>query len=398
MSNDVEGPFNKLRVLELGHIVAGPTASLIFADLGADVIKIERPGSGDQARLNEGNQGHFLAYNSNKRSVAIDLKTELGVNVFRRLLATADIVVDNFAPGALERLGLGFDDMARINPRIIHCALKGFLPGPYADRPLTDEPAQMMGGLAYMTGPQGRPLRAGTSVVDLTAALFAVIAIQTALYERQQTGRGKQVHVGLFESAVFLVSQHIARSGLSGEAPIPMPERGMGRHLGWAIYRIFQVKENRQVFVGVLSDAQWERFCTEFKLTDFWQDEELRTNQGRIQHLDRLNDRAEELFASLTFENAVERLERAELPFAPVNTPMDLFDHPHLLGRAHMKTVSMPDGSTSPVPDLPFVYGQWPGLERQSPPALGQHTAELLAEIGYSAEEITEIQSKGDKV
>ena len=192
----------------------------------------------------------------------------------------------------------------------------------------------------------------------------------------------------MFESVVFLVSQHIARSGLSGEAPIPMPERGMGQHLGWAIYRIFQVKEQRQIFVGVLSDSQWTRFCEEFQLTELMRDEELRTNEGRTKHHVRLNERVEALFADLTFDEAVERLERADLPFAPINTPMDLFTHPHLVGRSHMQIVSMPDGKSAPVPDLPFTFGHWPGLLRRNPPALGEHMAELLEELGYSAEEI----------
>jgi crotonobetainyl-CoA:carnitine CoA-transferase CaiB-like acyl-CoA transferase len=230
------GPLRDVKALELGHIVAGPTASLILAELGADVIKIERPGGGDQARLNKANQGHFISYNSNKRSVLLDIQSMSGRNSFLRLVERSDVLIDNFAPGALDRLGLGYDVLSATNPRLIHCSIKGFLPGPYDQRPLSDEPAQMMGGLAYMTGPRGQPLRAGTSVVDITGALFAALSVIAALQERRETGRGRQIHVGLFESVAFLVGQHIAKSTLRNEVPVPMPERGMGRDLGWGIY------------------------------------------------------------------------------------------------------------------------------------------------------------------
>jgi crotonobetainyl-CoA:carnitine CoA-transferase CaiB-like acyl-CoA transferase len=245
-----------LRVIELGHIVSGPSVGLILADLGADVIKMERPEGGDQSRA-RADESMFLTFNRNKRSMVLDLKSSRGKEIFGALLKTADIVVNNYAPGVMEKLGLAYDTLNGINPGILYCSIKGFLPGPYGDRPLLDEPAQMMGGLAYMTGPPGQPLRAGASIIDISAALFGIIGLLAALHQKKETGRGRRVQVGLFETTVFFVAQHMALAGVTGQCPPPVPERLKGKGVGWAIYRIFITQDQRQVFIGITGDAHW---------------------------------------------------------------------------------------------------------------------------------------------
>lgn len=377
-------PLSGIRVLELGHIVAGPTASLILAEFGADVIKVEHPNGGDQARVNRSNQGHFVSYNSNKRSICLDLSTQRGREVLVRLLQRSDVLLDNFSPGAIERLGFGPEELRTLNPRLVHCAIKGFLPGPAGHLPLTDEPAQMRGGLAYMTGPEGRPLRAGTSVVDLTGALFAALAVMVALREREETGAGRQVHVGLFESVAFLVGQHISKASMTGAVPLPMPQRGMGRDLGWGIYRPFATREGRDIFVAVLSDAHWERFCAALDFDELWADPTLRTNAGRAEQHERLTEAVAARISTLDRGEAIRRMEDAKLPCAPINTPADLLEDPHLTAIDFLKSVTAPDGTPARIASLPIAAEGWFSNERRDPPALGADTAAILAEIGLA--------------
>src|SRR6201996_8338513 len=275
-------PLHGLRVLELGHIVAGPRAALILADLGADVIKIENPDGGDQARRMPGAGSGYYYFNRNKRSVAIDLKAPLGKALFLNLIRGADICLDNYAPDALKRLGLDFDVLAAENPRLIHMAIKGFLPGPYEKRPSLDELAQMMGGLAFMTGPPGRPLRAGASIIDIGAATYGVIGILAALYQRAETGRGQHITSGLFETTVFWVGQWMARAVATGQPSRPMAEIGQSVRMGWGIFHLFETADQQQVFIGVTSNAHWERFCGELGLPQLYADENLNTNEKRV--------------------------------------------------------------------------------------------------------------------
>ena len=382
-------------MLELGHIVAGPSASLLLAELGADVIKVENPKGGDHSRSTPNKGSAFFAYNRNKRSVALDLKAPEGREVFTRLLRTADVMVDNFAPGVLDRLGFGYEAVSQINPRVVYCSIKGFLPGPYGHRPLLDEVAQMMGGLAYMTGPPGQPLRAGASVVDIGTATYGVVAILAALLVRERTGRGQHIQAGMFETTVFWLSQYVALAGLTGEAPLPMPMRGMGGTMGWAIYRLFKTADDRQVFIGVTSDGQWERFCRALGLDDLWEDPTLRTNAQRVAAQDRLIPRVQEAVGALTSKEVLRLLEQAGVPSAPVNTPLDLLADEHLIARGQLLDVPIGEHGTLKLPATPIETNVYRPSVRRGPPGLGEHTREVLRELGYSDQRIDELVRQG---
>ena len=308
-------PLEGIRVLELGHTVMGPTAGLVLADMGADVYKVERTGKGDDTRWLKGfGAGFFIYFNRNKKSLSLDLKSDRGKELLLKLIEKADVLIENYGPETVERLGLGYEACRARNPRLIYCALKGFMPGPYEKRPALDEVVQMMGGLAYMTGPSGRPLRAGASVTDILGGCFGAIGILAALYQRQFTGRGQLVQATLFESVAFLVGQHMAIAAVTGQAPPPMPDRGRA----WSIYDLFKTADGELVFIGVTSDRHWQRMCETFGFANWAGDQRLATNQGRIDQRDWFLPELQNRMARLKKSELMTLAEKAGIPFAPV--------------------------------------------------------------------------------
>jgi crotonobetainyl-CoA:carnitine CoA-transferase CaiB-like acyl-CoA transferase len=389
-------PLEGLRVLELGHIVAGPSAGLVFADLGADVIKVERPGEGDQSRgMPAGNAANFHFLNRNKRSITIDLKgTSEGRELFLKLATKSDVVIDNFAYGAVEGLGLGYDVLAQANPALIYLAVKGFLPGPYESRPFLDELAQMSAGLAFMTGPRGQPMRAGASIVDVGAAAYGVTAVLAALHQRARTGRGQKITAGLYETTVFWVGQWLASHAATGEPSVPMPEMRQGTRMGWGIYQLFTAADDAQVFIGITSNAHWERFCAEFKLDDLLADERLNDNAKRVAARSWLPARIGEEMRKYPAAALAERLERARIPFAPLRRPDELVDDPHLNASAQFVETPLPGRPPAKLPKLPVRSSAYEMTLRRPAPTLGEHTREVLSEFGLSKDDIDALASR----
>lgn len=358
-------PLAGIKVVEFSHMVMGPSIGVILADLGADVIKVEPPG-GDRTRTLLGSgSGYFPMFNRNKRSICLDLKDEGDLGHARRLCDEADIVIENFRPGTLARLGLGYERLKATNPRIIYCSAKGFLKGPYENRTALDEVTQMMGGLAYMTGPPGRPLRAGSSVVDITGGMFGVIGVLAALEQRHRTGEGAEIKCSLYETTAFLVGQHIAQKAVTGAAARPMPVRISA----WAIYDVFETaNDGEQLFVGVVSDGQWQTFCDTFGLADLAAREDWALNNERVKARDEIIPKVSALFKSFTRDELVAKLEKCGLPFAPIMRPDELVDDPHLLEGGGLVDVTLSDGTVARLPALPLeIDGQRPGLWRDLP-------------------------------
>jgi len=392
MSGQSKAPLDGVRVLDFGHTVMGPTCGLILADLGADVVRIEPAPKGDPTRRLKGfGTGYFGFYNRNKRSVAIDLKTPEGLAIARQLVGGADVLIENFGPGTMERLGLGYGDVAAINPRLVYASLKGFLKGPYEHRLALDEVVQMMSGLAYMTGPSGRPLRAGTSVIDIAGGMFAVIAILAALRSRDATGRGQLVESALFETAVFLMGQHLCYAAQSGQPIPPMPERVSA----WAIYETFAVADGRQIFVGITTDSHWQRFCEVTGRDDLACDPTLAANNDRIAARPRLVPIIRELLAGLTMDQAIDICIRARIPFAPIARPEELFDDPHLDATGFLLPTRLPGGIATRLPRLPVTMDHASTALRSDPPAMGHDTRSILGELGLAEADIETLLARG---
>ena len=388
MSEEKKLPLEGIIVLELGHTVMGPTCGLILADMGADVYKVERTGKGDDTRWLKGfGSGFFTYFNRNKKSVAIDLKSERGKEVLLTLVEHGDVLIENFGPGTVERLGVGYEACKARNPRLIYCSLKGFMPGPYEKRPALDEVVQMMGGLAYMTGPSGRPLRAGASVTDIMGGSYGAIGILAALYQRRITGQGQLVQASLYESVAFMVGQHMAIAAISGEAPPPMPERGRA----WSIYDLFDTADDRQVFVGITSERHWARFCETFGYDDWQADARLASNAGRIDERGWFLPALQKRLGRLTQRELMKKSLSAGIPFARVTRPQDLFEDVHLNEAGGLAETRLPDGQTGKLPKIPLRLDGKPFDLRLHPPAIGNGTRELLKRAGLAEKEIAEL-------
>ncbi len=380
-------PLDGICVVECTHMVMGPTCGMILADLGADVIKIE-PIRGDNTRdLRGSGAGFFPLFNRNKRSLAVDIKTPQGKEIVLKLVEKADVFSENFKTGTMARLGFGEEALKALNERLIYVSHKGFLPGPYDHRTALDEVVQMMGGLAYMTGPEGQPLRAGSSVNDIMGGMFGAIGVLAALQARQRHGRGQHITSALFENNVFLVAQHMMQFAVTGKPVAPMPNRVSA----WGIYDVFTVKDDEQVFLSVVSDTQWQLFCDEFDLAPLFAEERLKTNNLRVKARDWLIPYLRQRFADLSAAELSRRFEARGLPFAPITRPEDLFDDPHLKATGGLAPLSVgADCSTAGqaietvVPLLPLVIDQQRLGVRHPPPSIGAHRQQILDSLGYS--------------
>ncbi len=387
-----ELPLAGITVLEFTQNIMGPSAGLVLADLGADIVKIEPAPEGESTRRLGGFAADFFGYfNRNKQSLAVDLKRPEGCALVHRLAAGADVVLENFAPGTMERLGCGYDALSARNPRLVYCALKGFLSGPYEQRPALDEVVQMMGGLAYMTGPPGQPLRAGTSVVDIMGGAFAVIAILAALRERDRTGTGQYVKSALFETTVFMMGQHMAGEFITGEPMPPMPAR-VG---GWGIYQIFAARDGAPIFVGVTSNNHWRRFCETFGRPDLLADPRLATNELRVAARAWLIPIVAELLVRFDKDEIAAKCEAAQIPFAPVAKVADLFTDPHLLAGGALLDQDLPGKGRTKLPALPIEMAGRRTTIRHQPPEVGADTRRILRAAGLSEDEIAALRRDG---
>jgi crotonobetainyl-CoA:carnitine CoA-transferase CaiB-like acyl-CoA transferase len=382
-------PLKGIRVVEFTHMVMGPVVGHILAGLGAEVVRIEPIGGDNTRRLKGSGAGYFPMYNRGKQSICLDLKSAEGIAVAKDLVARADVLVENFRPGALDRLGLDYDSCAAANPRLVYCSEKGFLPGPYEQRTALDEVAQMMGGLAYMTGPPGRPLRAGASVIDVTGGMFGVIGVLAALEERHRTGRGQKVVASLFETTTYLVGQHMAQYAVTGSPAAPMPARVSA----WAIYDVFETKDE-PVFIGVVTDALWEKFCRIFALDALWADESLRENNARVAARERIIPQIRALIATMTRAEVIAKLDGTGLPFAPINKPEDLFDDPHLQ-HGGLEEVTLDNGTHVRLPTIPLEIGGARIGAPQELPKPGRDARRVLAGLGYDEERIAALIAGG---
>lgn len=374
-------PLAGLKVIEFTHMVMGPSVGVILGDLGADVVRIEPEGGDPTRKLLGSGAGYFPMFNRNKRSLCLNLKDADDLARARALVDGADILVENFRPGALERLGLDYASFAESNPGLIYCSAKGFLSGPYQHRTALDEVTQMMGGLAYMTGPPGRPLRAGASVIDVTGGMFGVIGILAALERRHRTGRGAEVKCSLYETTAFLVGQHMAQQAVTGQAAQPMPVRLSA----WAIYDVFDTRNaDEQLFVGVVSDSQWAGFCKAFELADLAADTALALNNERVLARDRILPRIRDLFAGMTREELVAKLDGIGLPFAPITRPDELFDDPHLNAQGGLVDIQIPGGNATRLPALPLEIDGERMDVRRDVPAVDADRASVFRDFGLS--------------
>ncbi|SAK82415.1 L-carnitine dehydratase/bile acid-inducible protein F [Caballeronia catudaia] len=377
-------PLDGIRVVELSHMVMGPACGMILGDLGAEVIKVEPPKGDNTRHLLGAGAGFFRAYNKNKKSIALDLNERASREALLHLIDTADVFIENFRPGRMKELMLDYEALSARNPSLIYVSHKGFLNGPYEKRLALDEVVQMMGGLAYMTGPAGRPLRAGSSANDIMGGMFGAVGVLAALHERCSTGHGKEVHSALFENCVLLSAQHMQQFAVTGQPPAPMPERINA----WAVYDVFALAGGHQMFIAATSDAQWKALCDIVGRQDLLDDVRLQSNNERVHARDWMIPTLAQTLAGHSPCLLASEFEAKSVPFANIARPEELFNDPHLKESGGLAKLELEDGSETEIPLLPLTFDGARLLPRAPLAAVGQHNEVVLGPLGYSAQQI----------
>jgi crotonobetainyl-CoA:carnitine CoA-transferase CaiB-like acyl-CoA transferase len=393
-SNKVDSPdlpLTGVRVIELTHMVMGPTCGMILGDLGAEVIKVEPLAGDGTRRLLGAGAGFFQTFNRNKKSISLDLGNEQGRQALLELIDTADVFLENFKPGKMAGLGLDHESLRERNPRLIYVSHKGFLSGPYENRLALDEVVQMMGGLAYMTGPAGRPLRAGSSVNDIMGGMFGAIGVLAALFERNRTSRGKQIQSALFENCVLLCAQHMQQFAATGQAAAPMPERISA----WGIYDVFELAGAEQMFIAATGDGQWRVLCDILQRPDLQADARLASNNHRVLERGWLIPELRQTLSTLDGKWLAQQFEARAIPFAAITRPEQLFDDPHLKTSGGLAALELDDGSLTQMPLLPISLDGQRLQPRQPIPTIGAHTREVMNSLGYTDEQISTLAAHG---
>ena len=349
MTTDIR-PLAGYRVIEMTHMIMGPSCGMFLGMLGAEVNKVEPP-EGDKTRALTGmGRGFYPTFNRGKKSVTLDLKSDAGQDALHRLLEGADVFVENFRDQSLAKMGFAPEVLKARYPSLIVSSLKGFLKGPYENRTAMDEVVQMMTGMAYMTGPTGRPLRIGSSANDIMGGLFGAFAVLAALLQREKDGEGHVVRTGLFENCLFLVAQHMVQFDIEGREAPPMPER----EFSWPVYDIFETSEGRQIFIGAVTEGQWVTLCNILGLQELLADPALQTRMNQINARDRTIPVVTEAVRSRSFDDLIAAFEDAGIPFSPIHRPAEMYDDPHVTRPGGLFTSSLPDGTTYRAPAMPF--------------------------------------------
>jgi formyl-CoA transferase len=397
MSSPGKGPLDGIRVLDLTRVLAGPYCTMFLGDLGAEIVKIEQPGVGDDTRgwgppFAGGESAYFLCVNRNKKSVTVDLKSQEGVALLRRLAERADVLIENFRPGAMERLGLGEQELRAVNPKLIYASLSGFgADGPMSDAPGYDLIVQAWGGLMSITGqPDGEPTKVGVAIIDLVAGLMLGKSIAAALFAREKIGIGQKLDTSLLEAEVACLINVGSNYLLEGK----IPRRWGNAHPSIVPYQTFKTADGYLV-IGVASEGIWRRFCQAIGKSELAGDSRFAKNVNRVENRSLLIGILADTFLARGTDDWLELLNQAEVPCAPVQTIDQVFKAPQVLHREMLVEVEHPTAGTVPMAGIPVKFSATPASIRLPPPLLGEHTEEVLASwLGMNGQEIAELKRR----
>jgi crotonobetainyl-CoA:carnitine CoA-transferase CaiB-like acyl-CoA transferase len=398
-------PLQDIRVLDISRALAGPFCTMMLGDLGADVIKVERPGRGDESRswgppfvgepteAYPGESTYYLAANRSKRSLTVNLKDPAGQQIIRDLVQKSDVLVENFMTGSLERMGLGYEQLHDLNPRLVYCSISGYgRTGPYADRGGYDFILQAEGGIMGITGPvEGPPYRVGVSLIDITTGMFASTAILAALRAREITGEGQLLDLSLLNSSAAILA-NVASNYLAGGVE---PRRMGNAHFNIAPYEVFKARD-RWITLGALSQPQWENLCNIVERPQIISDPLFATNQDRVANREALADLLNEAFSARDAKEWVEKLYTVGIPSGVINSVADVFNHPQAVARELRIELDHPTAGRIGSPGYPYKFSETPAESRRHPPLLGEHNDEILVDLlDYTPESLQALREQG---